>query len=369
MHTATSTTLDGIAAASRILLAPLDYGSIAEWQRATNDIMKPLLGADKASFMLPSSGERLEVYSDEIPSTVLRTYFTTFLRIAERRWGVQRRSLRLGAWNRDEIYAGHLRELYASEYWHEFLRPNRAFDTIGFTAPSAVRGQVVNLYFHHDEPRGPRFGKKGLTTIRALLPSFRAGVKAACSLMTHRHSLGAVLDALDVAVVIGNETGCVLHRNAAFGRLLAASPPNDRATLESAVLRVLCSSRMPAVHELEIHGLRYCLTVSFATAGTLASGDVLVVTVERHASRAPNAEAMRGRCGLTMRETQVADLLAQGLRNAEVAHALAMSEATARHHTERVMGKLGVHSRAAIAFALARSGVQGVQERSRGQSR
>jgi DNA-binding CsgD family transcriptional regulator len=140
----------------------------------------------------------------------------------------------------------------------------------------------------------------------------------------------------------------------AFGRMLAAASPQDRPHVEAAVLRVLRSSRMPATHEVEIGGARYGMTVSFATAGQLARGDVVLVTVERRAPRGPYAAATRGRITLTAREAQVADLLAQGLRNAEVAGSLAISTATARHHTERVMAKLGVHSRAAIAMTLAR---------------
>jgi len=50
--------------------------------------------------------------------------------------------------------------------------------------------------------------------------------------------------------------------------------------------------------------------------------------------------------GLTTREMQVAMLLAEGRSNDEVAAALQVSPHTARHHTQHVLGKLGVHSRA-----------------------
>lgn len=52
---------------------------------------------------------------------------------------------------------------------------------------------------------------------------------------------------------------------------------------------------------------------------------------------------------LTKRETDVARLLAVGKSNAEIAAALAISEHTARRHTEQVLAKLGVRSRAAVA--------------------
>jgi len=62
--------------------------------------------------------------------------------------------------------------------------------------------------------------------------------------------------------------------------------------------------------------------------------------------------ALPGTLGLTRREAEVARLLAERLSNAEVAAALGVSAHTARHHTERVMQKLGVRSRRAIVSAL-----------------
>jgi DNA-binding CsgD family transcriptional regulator len=56
--------------------------------------------------------------------------------------------------------------------------------------------------------------------------------------------------------------------------------------------------------------------------------------------------------GLTARETEVAMLLAQGRSNAVIAKTLGISTHTARHHTQRVLGKLNVHSRAEAGAKL-----------------
>lgn len=56
--------------------------------------------------------------------------------------------------------------------------------------------------------------------------------------------------------------------------------------------------------------------------------------------------------GLTARETEVALLLAEGRSNSAIATALHISTHTARHHTQRVLSKLGVHSRAAAGAAI-----------------
>jgi DNA-binding CsgD family transcriptional regulator len=56
--------------------------------------------------------------------------------------------------------------------------------------------------------------------------------------------------------------------------------------------------------------------------------------------------------GFTTRESEVARLLTRRLTNAELAAALGVSAHTARHHTERVMQKLGVRSRREVVSAL-----------------
>jgi DNA-binding CsgD family transcriptional regulator len=56
--------------------------------------------------------------------------------------------------------------------------------------------------------------------------------------------------------------------------------------------------------------------------------------------------------GLTARETEVAMLLAQGRSNVAIAKAMGISTHTARHHTQRVLGKLKVRSRAEAGAKL-----------------
>jgi DNA-binding NarL/FixJ family response regulator len=56
--------------------------------------------------------------------------------------------------------------------------------------------------------------------------------------------------------------------------------------------------------------------------------------------------------GLTARECQVALLLGEGHSNTAIAAALQISTHTARHHTQRVLAKLRVHSRAAAGAVI-----------------
>lgn len=66
------------------------------------------------------------------------------------------------------------------------------------------------------------------------------------------------------------------------------------------------------------------------------------------ASRAQTATAF----ALTVRELEVLKLLAQGLEQDEIAEQLVIAPKTVATHIERILGKLGVHSRAqAVAVA------------------
>lgn len=63
-------------------------------------------------------------------------------------------------------------------------------------------------------------------------------------------------------------------------------------------------------------------------------------------------EALRERFGLTPRQIDVARLIGEGLTNAEIAEKLGLSFFTVRAHTEQVLAKLGVPSRAGVGALL-----------------
>jgi DNA-binding NarL/FixJ family response regulator len=66
---------------------------------------------------------------------------------------------------------------------------------------------------------------------------------------------------------------------------------------------------------------------------------------DRSATDTARESRLAERFSLTRREVQVANLLAQGLSNQAIARELKISAHTARHHTQRVLSKLEVHSR------------------------
>ncbi|MGB3778000.1 MAG: helix-turn-helix transcriptional regulator, partial [Tunicatimonas sp.] len=74
----------------------------------------------------------------------------------------------------------------------------------------------------------------------------------------------------------------------------------------------------------------------------------LMVVVERFPAL-PTPALLRSAFNLTRREVEVTQLLVQGLTDREVAKELFISVHTARRHSENVLRKLGISSRAGIA--------------------
>jgi DNA-binding CsgD family transcriptional regulator len=66
----------------------------------------------------------------------------------------------------------------------------------------------------------------------------------------------------------------------------------------------------------------------------------------------PTTQELRITFGLKGREPQVALLAAEGLSNAAIAQRLRLSAHTVRHYLERVLDRLGLHTRKALALHL-----------------
>jgi DNA-binding NarL/FixJ family response regulator len=72
---------------------------------------------------------------------------------------------------------------------------------------------------------------------------------------------------------------------------------------------------------------------------------------------ASGAKDDNGRPRLTARENEVLRLLASGLAQAEIAKELVISSKTVASHIERILAKLGVHSRAQAVAVAHRTGL------------
>ncbi len=71
--------------------------------------------------------------------------------------------------------------------------------------------------------------------------------------------------------------------------------------------------------------------------------------------RAQGGEASRGSRSLSTRELHVADLIAGGRSNKEIAQALSISEPTVKKHVGHILGKLGLQDRLQIGIYIVRN--------------
>ena len=99
--------------------------------------------------------------------------------------------------------------------------------------------------------------------------------------------------------------------------------------------------------------------MSFDEAIRYARTFLPVVTAAPGLRSAPPAPARRPPGGLTSRELEIAELVAQGMTNRQVAERLGVAERTAEGHVERIRRKLGVRTRTQIAIAVLKG--QGVR--------
>jgi non-specific serine/threonine protein kinase len=81
-------------------------------------------------------------------------------------------------------------------------------------------------------------------------------------------------------------------------------------------------------------------------------------TTRERAVGAAVADGSAAEAALTPREREVAQLIAAGLTNRQIGQALVITEKTAANHVQRVLDKLGLHSRGQLA---ARYGVFGLE--------
>lgn len=364
--TFTSRDLDDIARAAELLASPLDFPCVNAWRSAVNRALRSLLDADTAAFMLPVPDGPI-AYSEEHDAEELGRYPETPPPPLLDGTPVWASAVRVGVGTLADVYGDGYERYLNSAYYREYAAPNRAHDTLSAATAlggTDIRGMAL-LHFWHDRPDGRVFGPRETTLLRLLFPAFRAGVEAQVRWGTQREDLLESLDALGQPVLLCDLSGRVHHVTAAMAALLAADPEAEavRAAVHETKGELCRSGRPPGPGNPRPSGPTR--EVQTATAAYRVSGCLYgrasargarfgLVSIERLTPVARSAEELGAEYSLTPAESRLATLLAEGRSNAEIADELFISPHTARRHTEKVLLKLNVRSRAQVATKVLR---------------
>jgi DNA-binding CsgD family transcriptional regulator len=196
-----------------------------------------------------------------------------------------------------------------------------------------------------------------LLPVVSLRCALAAGLATLHRLHGWRSTLGQAFDDVDTGMAIFRSDGLrEVARNARWDELLEEEPERDRLleliTRQAGHAAASVGCLRDDDGELELSGRSYRLVASSAAAGTLLPEPAVLVLMSRLTPGLPTTQELRITYGLRGREPQVALLAAEGLSNADIAQRMRLSAHTVRHYLERVLDRLGLHSRKALALRL-----------------
>ncbi|HEU4524331.1 MAG TPA: helix-turn-helix transcriptional regulator [Gemmatimonadales bacterium] len=184
-----------------------------------------------------------------------------------------------------------------------------------------------------------------------------AGLTTLHRLHAWRSTLGQVCDDVNAGMAVFRENGLrEIARNARWSELLEEEPKRDclldLITRQAGYTAASAGSLREDYRELELSGRSYRLIAKRVPPGDLLPEAGVLVLMDRMGPELPTTRELRVTFGLRGREPQVALLAAEGLSNAAIAQRLRLSAHTVRHYLERVLTRLGLHSRKALALHL-----------------
>jgi DNA-binding CsgD family transcriptional regulator len=206
---------------------------------------------------------------------------------------------------------------------------------------------------------------EALLYVVSLRCALAAGLATLHRLRAWRSTLGQAFDDVDTGMVIFGGDGLrEVARNARWDELLDEEPEHDRllelVTRQARQAAASDGCLREDDRELTLAGGSYRLAASRAAAGRLLAEPAVLVLVDLLSSALPTTRELRISFGLRGREPQIALLAAEGLSNAAIAERLRLSAHTVRHYLERVLDRLGLHSRKGLALRLMAGGGQAV---------
>ena len=342
--------LTQLQSAFATLVSPLNYERVHDWRAASRLQIESLLGAHHSVGLLPCLGEQ---YVESSPDS------TTVLAHDEVIGGARKIEMQL-----------RRRELPLEVFhWADLCDDSRTpTDGCGMAFAVSPTRSIAGLFFFHDHAHQQRFGERETQLLSLLLPAFKAGVDLCVRMAAHRTELAHLFDGIDRPLMVFDCDGQLLQQNPAMTTLLdrERKPARFEVEIRSIARAVRALVRgdhatgsgindcAPLSSDVQTTTANYHITGSILGSDLLAPKPLIAVAVGRSTRAQLTHSELQLRYGLTRRETETARLLAARRGNSEIARVLGMSAHTARHHTEKILLKLGVSSRREVENALLR---------------
>ena len=339
--------LTAIGDCSRELLSALDHPSPDRWAERVIKHAQPLLGADRSFLALPMARGFVLHHSDADMVDAARSYADYYHRTDVYVNG-RRQELGLQVFSYDMLIT--TAEQRRSEFWHDWILKYQLCKPAGLSRDVPGCPVPASLMAYKEKPTSKGFGARELAILQLLRPSFDAALKTLDRFNRAGAELLAHVDRLARPVALLAPAG-VVHVNAAFsaalgrhaGEALADIVPRVRAIVRYGVAafdRPLSGSVPGASGK----------PVTWSVHLVSPDRNQTFALIELEVPPAPYTAAMVSeRFGLTVRQAQVAVLMAARRTYKEIAAQLAMRPNTARRHCEQVLLRLGLHSRDDVA--------------------
>lgn len=351
--------LSTLTAAMTVMLTPFCYQDGEEWRNAVCSALPSALHSTGATFALAAPNEPFVAGPRELVSALqaLLPPPAWLLESLERR-----RKLRLNVAGFGDIH--DVEAVKRTEFYNDVVIPHRLFQPLVLAADfPALPLPAVLGYVFEDDRTGVKHVDKNKQMLSLLVPAFIAGITTHLQLSRYRATIAQALDSVAAAATIVDVEGKVIGENKAMKALIDADP--ERSRLREAVrhaafgiANVIARGRAPDWEKQSQEAMirtafaRYRVSVTLLPDGAMHKRTNVLALTERMPLRPLNVEQLALQFGLTVRESETAQLMARGYSNREVATAMGISLNTARRHAEHVLLKLDVHSRAAVVARL-----------------
>lgn len=260
-----------------------------------------------------------------------------------------------------------------TEYYNDFLKPQKIHHKliVNLVAEKELYGRIVLTRPREFNP----FTRKEIQTAKIISP-YLAHALAHNDLRKKIRLKGNILEYIEehssIGMILLNETFQIIYRNPKAEEILgklkcSRSTVNDKDPISSQLLKD-CRGIKAELESCPAGGMSFPRQSVFkgpnhtrfsVISKTLDQGSdredsrLFMVSIEEQSPHATiNPQHLMDTFHLSRRETDVVDLLFLGLKNAQIAGRLYVSEVTIKKHLQNIYDKVGVNNRTTLIHKI-----------------